>query len=232
MLGTFEPEDPNEPAVYGLVKPVQSYNPFYLQMHHWMAMIENMCSTQGWKNKLMIPFKGPGWAPGKPRLGYLDDIPHIEQPVTYWNPKIHILQKIYTVWHFAVILIFYHELTQRYHELTQITVMFCIIALLVSITSVGFLLENKPFALQFEILRCLLFFGVERSIAPSIIGHNMVSYDIHLKKYLTSLCLLLSFLLTKVECHIGQPCNVLGMCLPISSHIYCDKDNICRCRKE
>jgi len=60
----------------------------------------------------------------------------------------------------------------------------------------------------------------------------MVSYDIHLKKYLTSLCLLLSFLLTKVECHIGQPCNVLGMCLPISSHIYCDKDNICRCRKE
>ena len=77
MLGTFEAEDPKEPAVYGLVKPVQSYNPFYLQLHHWNVIIKNMYNTNGWKNKLWIPFKGPGWAPGKPRLGYLDDIPSV-----------------------------------------------------------------------------------------------------------------------------------------------------------
>jgi len=84
MLGTFEPEDPDEPAVYGLVKPVESYNPFYLQMHHWSVIIKSMYNTQGWKNKLMIPFKGPGWSPGKPRLGYLDDIPLVSLKTLYF----------------------------------------------------------------------------------------------------------------------------------------------------
>ena len=74
-FGTFQPEDPNEPVVYGLVHPVQSYNPFYLQFHHWTAIFKSIYHNKGWKNKLLAPFKGPGWAPGKPRLGYLDDIP-------------------------------------------------------------------------------------------------------------------------------------------------------------
>ena len=76
-FGTFEPEDPDEPPVYGLVHSVQSYNPFYLQLHHWAVIIRSIYHNKGWKNKFLVPFKGPGWAPGKPRLGYLDDIPEV-----------------------------------------------------------------------------------------------------------------------------------------------------------
>lgn len=77
MFGTFEPEDPNEPSVYGLVHPVQSYNPFYLQLHHWWAMFRRMYHIEGWKNKFLVPFMGPGWDVGKPRLGHYHEIPEV-----------------------------------------------------------------------------------------------------------------------------------------------------------
>lgn len=32
--------------------------------------------------------------------------------------------------------------------------------------------------------------------------------------------------------HIGQPCNLLGICWPPNLHIYCDDNKICQCRPE
>ncbi|CAG2123109.1 unnamed protein product, partial [Medioppia subpectinata] len=56
--------------------------------------------------------------------------------------------------------------------------------------------------------------------------------NVSLKKYLAILCVTFSVIYIKVECHIGQSCNLIGLCLPISAHIFCDKENICRCKKE
>lgn len=75
LFGTFEQEDPKDPPIYGLVKPVESYNIFYLQFHSLVTMFRRIKATDGLRNKLAVVFKGPGWSPGKPRLGYYDDIP-------------------------------------------------------------------------------------------------------------------------------------------------------------
>lgn len=32
---------------------------------------------QGWKHKLAVIFFGPGWSPGKPRTGDIEDIPKV-----------------------------------------------------------------------------------------------------------------------------------------------------------
>ncbi|XP_053208547.1 uncharacterized protein LOC128392538 [Panonychus citri] len=32
--------------------------------------------------------------------------------------------------------------------------------------------------------------------------------------------------------HVGQPCNIFGICWPPSIHIYCDDNHVCRCRPE
>lgn len=75
LLGTFEAEDNTEPVVYGLVHSIQSYNPFYLQFHHMIHILKKVFSTNDWKERLNYLFKGPGWAPGKPRLGDPNDVP-------------------------------------------------------------------------------------------------------------------------------------------------------------
>jgi hypothetical protein len=40
-------------------------------------MIKTFFETPGLGNKLSVIFKGPGWAPGKPRLGLIEDIPDV-----------------------------------------------------------------------------------------------------------------------------------------------------------
>ena len=75
LFGTFEAEDSKEPVVYGLVHPVQSYNPFYIQFHIMFELLKKVNEAKGWRLKLSYLFKGPGWAPGKERLGDINDIP-------------------------------------------------------------------------------------------------------------------------------------------------------------
>ncbi|KAI1280674.1 Alkylglycerol monooxygenase [Halotydeus destructor] len=166
LFGTFEPEDPQEPAVYGLVHPVASYNPFYLQFHHFGAILAKMATIAGWRNKLLTPIMGPGWNPGKPRLGHYHEIPKIEYPVVLYDPRMTILEKVYILWHLPIIIVFYHELTLRHAILTQFTVTCGIIALLFSITSVGFIMEKRWFAPIVELTRCLAFFAVEQFLVP------------------------------------------------------------------
>lgn len=40
-------------------------------------MMKTFMETQGMGNKLSVIFKGPGWSPGKPRLGMIEDIPKV-----------------------------------------------------------------------------------------------------------------------------------------------------------
>ena len=86
---------------------------------------------------------GPGWQPGKPRLGNYDEIPIPENPPVLFDPPISLFAKCYVIIHFAMILVFYHELTLRSTQFTQFLVTFGVIALLFSITCIGFLMEGR-----------------------------------------------------------------------------------------
>ncbi|KAJ6224895.1 hypothetical protein RDWZM_003440 [Blomia tropicalis] len=200
LFATFEAEDPNEPVVYGLVHPVESYNIFYLQFHSWMTMYENIKQIEGWRNKLLVPFKGPGWSPGKPRLGYYDEIPELKHPVVYWNPPIHLLKKVYVIWHFAIVLTFYHELSIRNDQLSYLTLLISITIVLVSLTSLGFILEDKRYATQFEMIRCLAYFMVEQTLTPFTESATMDKPD----RYYTLLAIRLSFMSSFIICVLSE----------------------------
>jgi hypothetical protein len=48
------------------------------------ALFRNVFSAKGWINKLSFILKGPGWTPGKPRLGDPEDVPL----VSIWLKKL------------------------------------------------------------------------------------------------------------------------------------------------
>lgn len=48
-----------------------------LQFHHCIYIWKTFWNTPGFCNKLSVLFKGPGWGPGKPRLGLMEDIPEV-----------------------------------------------------------------------------------------------------------------------------------------------------------
>lgn len=46
-------------------------------MCHFAHMARTLWSTAGFTNKLCVLLAGPGWSPGKPRLGLTDDLPDV-----------------------------------------------------------------------------------------------------------------------------------------------------------
>jgi sterol desaturase/sphingolipid hydroxylase (fatty acid hydroxylase superfamily) len=65
MFGTYQEELAAEPVVYGLTKPLNSYNPLVINVHEPLALLRDVRRAGSFGNALKVLFKGPEWAPGK-----------------------------------------------------------------------------------------------------------------------------------------------------------------------
>ena len=61
MFGTFQAEE--EEPVYGLVKPSNSWNPLWANLHVWNELFRDAWLAPRWSDKLRIWFMPPGWRP-------------------------------------------------------------------------------------------------------------------------------------------------------------------------
>lgn len=63
MFGTFMPELPEEPPVYGLTKPLPNPNhPVEIVTHEWAAVARDLRKKTSLANKLRYLVKAPGWS--------------------------------------------------------------------------------------------------------------------------------------------------------------------------
>ena len=63
LFGTFQQELPDVPPVYGITRPVQTWNPIKINFQHLWLLIKDAWRTKSWKNKLRIWFMPTGWRP-------------------------------------------------------------------------------------------------------------------------------------------------------------------------
>ncbi|NWX83638.1 ALKMO monooxygenase, partial [Nothoprocta pentlandii] len=108
IFGTFEAEDAK--VVYGLTHPVNSFEPILLQLRPLAHIWNTFWATPGFCNKLSVLFKGPGWGPGKPRLGLPEEIPVITGKEVPYNPSVPAYLNCYAVVHFTIIMDLYIDL--------------------------------------------------------------------------------------------------------------------------
>ncbi|XP_077853126.1 alkylglycerol monooxygenase isoform X6 [Macaca mulatta] len=83
------------------------------------------------------------------------------------------LLKIYTVVQFALMLVFYEETFADAAALSQVTLLLRVCFIILTLTSIGFLLDQRPKAAFMETLRCLMFlmlyrFGHLKPVVPSL----------------------------------------------------------------
>ncbi|KAG8200882.1 hypothetical protein JTE90_015786 [Oedothorax gibbosus] len=110
LFGTFEPE--NEEVVYGLTHPINTFEPIYIQMCHFMHIWRTFWATEGFGNKLSVIFKGPGWYPGMPWHGSIEDVPEVKAPITRYDPPLPLWCKLYVLWHFTLLVFGYVEMAE------------------------------------------------------------------------------------------------------------------------
>lgn len=159
IFGTFQAEE--EKVVYGLVHPINTFSPFYVQLCHYQYICGLVWSTKGFMNKIKCMFYGPGWEPGKPRTGLLADIPEIHAPCERYNPSMPLWCKMYTAVHFLLITCGYLLLGLNYMDLTGMKFHFLAIFVILSMTSIGAVMDGRSYAALLELVRCLLYFALD-----------------------------------------------------------------------
>jgi alkylglycerol monooxygenase len=78
--GTFAAEQRDDKVVFGLTHPLNSWDVLYTQFLHVAHIGRMVCATPGLANKFFHIVNGPGWMPGLPRLGRIEDIPDVSTP--------------------------------------------------------------------------------------------------------------------------------------------------------
>lgn len=63
LFNTFQPELNEVPAVYGVKRPVRTWNPFLINFKHMWLIISDAWTTRNWKDKLRIWYMPTGWRP-------------------------------------------------------------------------------------------------------------------------------------------------------------------------
>ena len=63
LFGSFQRELPEKPPVYGVKKPVNTWNPFLINFMHLWGIIKDAWRTRSWWDKVRIWFMPTGWRP-------------------------------------------------------------------------------------------------------------------------------------------------------------------------
>ena len=70
LFGTFQEELPNVPPVYGITRPVQTWNPIKINFQHLWLLIKDAYRTESWRDKFRIWFMPTGWRPADVEANY------------------------------------------------------------------------------------------------------------------------------------------------------------------
>ncbi|WP_299243635.1 sterol desaturase family protein [uncultured Aquimarina sp.] len=63
LFGTFQKELPDRPPVYGVKKPVNTWNPFFINFMHIWGILKDSIRTKRFWDKIRIWFMPTGWRP-------------------------------------------------------------------------------------------------------------------------------------------------------------------------
>ncbi|XP_064470672.1 alkylglycerol monooxygenase-like isoform X2 [Ornithodoros turicata] len=165
IFGTFEAECAE--VVYGLTTPINTVSPWAIQMCHFQYMWSQLREAEGLGDKLSIIFKGPGWSPGKPRLGDPHDIPYVAAPIRRYASPANILWKAYVTFHFILLLGGYFFILYMKSHFSSWAMVFVSAYLIFALQTFSALLECTPLAYHMDSWRCLLFFFADYFVLPA-----------------------------------------------------------------
>lgn len=78
MFGTFQPED--EKPNYGITKPVNSYNPIFLNFHEWIDIVRDIRKSKSLKEAYTVTFCSPSKLDAKKKaFGNKEEAPFKEK---------------------------------------------------------------------------------------------------------------------------------------------------------
>jgi sterol desaturase/sphingolipid hydroxylase (fatty acid hydroxylase superfamily) len=166
LFGTFEPE--GEEVVYGITKPLASWNPLWANAHYWLELWGFGRATDRWKDKLLVFLMPPGWLPDD--LGGFQPPPPVEAGVTPYDPPVSRATSVYAVVQFAQILALSLAFIVLRDSLAHAELLVLAAAITWGLFDLGALFDGRRWAGRSEWLRLLAMPGVALALAPPTLG--------------------------------------------------------------
>ncbi|XP_046899119.1 alkylglycerol monooxygenase isoform X1 [Hypomesus transpacificus] len=154
LFGTFAPE--TDKVVYGLVHPINTFEILTVQLHYYRYVWRRFKKNTKIANKLSVIFRGPSWKPGKPRLGDHAEVPTVTGQEMPHDPSWPVPRQVYVCMQFLLVLWVYHNVFATKLMLSQLTVLLTTGYIVLTLTSIGFIIDQRPTAAMLETLRCAL----------------------------------------------------------------------------
>ena len=155
IFGTFQQEIDEEPPVFGVLKPVKTWNPILINWQHAFNVIQDAYNSKSFIDKLRIWFMPTGWRPD-------DVVEEFPRTITVdiknrkkYAPKYSSLLKVIALFHFISINFLLLFFLQNFSELTTSFKLIYGFIIFISIFGFTSLFDFYSWATNFEIFRSI-----------------------------------------------------------------------------
>lgn len=152
LFGSFQEELDEEPVVFGVRKPLASWNPFWANLQVYAYLWFDAKRTRRWRDKLGVWFRRTGWRPADVEMLYPKSKADLARFRKY-EPAVPRALRRYIVGQFLVAVIGILWIGTLYAEQGLTAVVIPCLLLWVQLYTLGLLGERKPHALGFELAR-------------------------------------------------------------------------------
>jgi sterol desaturase/sphingolipid hydroxylase (fatty acid hydroxylase superfamily)/poly(3-hydroxybutyrate) depolymerase len=149
LFGTYEEE--NEKPVYGITKPLGTFDPMWAQVHYWLEMGSMMRAARRPMDKVRVWLASPAWKPE----GYVVEVPPIEGRTKY-DRDLSRKMTIYVAVQYVLVIAATFALLMWHHALPRTVVLLGAAAVLGGLVAIGALLERRTWAKTIELGRLAL----------------------------------------------------------------------------
>ena len=155
IFGTFQEELDEEPAIYGVLKPVRTWNPILINFQHLFYLIRDFYYTKKFIDKIIIWFMPTGWRPKDMIKKYPIYVINEPKNIKKYNFNYNKLIKRIALFNFLSINVILFYFLYEFSNLNNMNRL--IIGLIIFVSIFGFtsLMDGYKWGKNFEIFRSI-----------------------------------------------------------------------------
>lgn len=155
LFGTFQEELDEEPVIYGVRKPLASWNPFWANLQVYAYLWFDAVRTRRWRDKIGIWFRRTGWRPDDVERRWPKAAVDLDGFERY-DPPLAAGVRRYVLGQFVAAVAAVLWIGLLFAREGAIAVILPCTALWATLYTLGLLSDGRAYANRFELLRLLV----------------------------------------------------------------------------
>ncbi len=154
VFGTFQEELAEIPCLYGIRKPLRSWNPIWTNLHYYHQLARDAWYTRRWSDKLKLWLAPTGWRPVDVSERFPQQAFNIDAYQKF-DIEISAFVKAYALVHLIMIIVLLGNFMMVSNTLVVADILLYGFIIYISSFSLGMILQQHRHAILIENLRCL-----------------------------------------------------------------------------